>query len=105
MFTEPHSMNPINDGMGWAVGHRRRHGPRTRRIGKESPRALCERVRRPILIIHGAHNALRPHGAGAALAELAVAVAMVAGGGHAPDCIGPVTVDLLIKHFVEGMVK
>jgi pimeloyl-ACP methyl ester carboxylesterase len=99
-------MNPINDCMGWAVGHRRRHGPRTRRIGKESPRALCERVRRPIFIIHGAHNALRPPGAGAALAELAVgSVVMVEGGGHAPDCIGPVTVDLLIKHFVEGTVK
>jgi predicted glycosyltransferase len=107
MFTEPHSTKPIEDGVGWGLdtdavtladAH---HGLDA--CGKESTRAVCARVRQPVLVIHGDEDAIRPHAAGAALAALTDGTFVtVEGGGHAPHCRDPVPVNLLIERFVDG---
>jgi pimeloyl-ACP methyl ester carboxylesterase len=108
MFTEAHSTKQIEDCVGWALetdpatladAH---HGLDACHV--ETTRSMCARVRRPVLVIHGDEDAIRPHAAGAALAELTGGTLVtVAGGGHAPHCREPVQVNLLVKRFVETL--
>jgi pimeloyl-ACP methyl ester carboxylesterase len=108
MFTEPHSTKAIEDGVSWALDTDAvtladvHHGLDA--CGKESTRTVCERVRQPVLVIHGDHDAIRPYAAGVALAEVTGgALVTVEGGGHAPHCRDPIQVNLLIKRFVDGI--
>jgi pimeloyl-ACP methyl ester carboxylesterase len=108
MFTEAHSTKQIEDCVGWGLeidavtladAH---HGLDACRL--ETTRAMCARVHRPVLVVHGDEDAIRPHAAGAALAELTRgALVTVKGGGHALHCREPVQVNLLIKRFVDGL--
>jgi pimeloyl-ACP methyl ester carboxylesterase len=105
MFTEPHSTKPTEDGVGWGLETDpstladARHG--TAALDGDSTVAVCARVRRPVLVIHGTDDAIQPYAAGVALAELTGGtLASIEGGGHAPHCRDPVVVNTLITRFV-----
>ena len=74
MFTEPHSTKAIDDFVAWgletdpATLADADHGLDA--CGLESMRAVCARVRQPVLVIHGDEDAIRPYAAGLALAEV-----------------------------------
>ena len=63
---------------------------------------MCERVRCPVLVIHGDEDELRPHAQGAALADVTGgSLVTVAGGGHGTNARDPILVNHLIRDFVE----
>jgi pimeloyl-ACP methyl ester carboxylesterase len=65
---------------------------------------LAKRARCPVLVIHGADDALRSHAQGAALAKrTGGALVTLEGSGHFPHLRDPVRVNLLIRQFVEGV--
>ena len=106
VFTEPHSTKQIEDCVAWGL----QTDPATlaRTIGKSSSlrgsafRALCERVRCPVLVIHGDEDAVTPHAQGAALAEATRGSLMtVAGGGHGLQGRSPVLVNRTLRAFVD----
>ena len=106
MFSEPHSTKQIEDCVGWGL----EIDPETLIdsdvgldvCGLESFRAVCERVRCPVLVIHGDEDAIRPHAAGAALASVTGgSFVTIAGGGHGPLARDPVIVNRLIEEFVD----
>ena len=77
----------------------RSSAPRSRR-GRR-PRALCARVRCPVLVIHGIDDAITGPARGVALAEATGgALVMLEGSGHAPHARDPVKVNLLLRDFV-----
>ena len=52
---------------------------------------MCERVRCPVLVIHGDEDAIRPHSQSVALAELTGGrLVTIEGGGHGPHARDPV---------------
>ena len=75
MFTEPHSTKQIEDCVGWGLETTPRRWSRTQ-LGTERSddaderaRRCADRVRCPVLVIHGDDDAITPARAGAALAE------------------------------------
>src|SRR5436309_10805467 len=63
--------------------------------------ALCRRVRCPVLVIHGARDAITSVTRGAALAEQTGGdLVVLEGSGHAPHVRDPVKVNLLLRDFV-----
>jgi pimeloyl-ACP methyl ester carboxylesterase/predicted glycosyltransferase len=103
-FSEPHSTKQIEDAVGWGLDTT----PETladtsRAIGlcrMERFAETCKRVRCPTLVIHGDHDAIRPHRQGAALAEaLAGRLVTLERSGHLPQARDPVTVNLLLRDF------
>ena len=65
-----------------------------RRAAARASASVCERVRCPVLVIHGDEDAIRPHAAGAALAEVTGgSLVTIAGGGHGPHARDPVVVN------------
>jgi pimeloyl-ACP methyl ester carboxylesterase len=110
MFTEPHSTKAIEDGVGWGLDT----DPPTLAdahdgldaCGRESTATTCARVRRPVLVIHGTDDAVRPHAQGAALAELTGgSLVTIQGGGHAPQCRDPVVVNHLLTRFIARVAR
>ena len=106
MFSEPHSTKQIEDCIGWGL----EIDPPTLIdsdlgldvCGLESFRSVCERVRCPVLVIHGDEDAIRPYAAGAALAEVTGgSFVTIGGGGHGPLARDPVIVNRLIEEFVD----
>ncbi|HEY1357651.1 MAG TPA: alpha/beta fold hydrolase [Thermoleophilaceae bacterium] len=106
IFTEPHSTKQVEDAVGWAL----ETDPETlvasqlasRLPDEESVRALVDRIRCPMLVIHGRDDAVRPHDSGARLATLAGApLVSLEGSGHSPHGRDPVKVNLLLRDFVE----
>jgi pimeloyl-ACP methyl ester carboxylesterase/predicted glycosyltransferase len=104
MFTEPHSTKQIEDCIGWGL----ETDPDTmiditRGLAPpEGFRESCERVRCPVMVIHGTADAVRPHAGGAALAEATGGeLVSLAEAGHAPHARDPVKVNLLLRDFVE----
>src|SRR5262249_51697537 len=61
IFTEPHSTKPIEDALGWALETdgetliATHEGPG---LTAEEARALCRRIRCPVLVIHGEGDAI-----------------------------------------------
>src|SRR3989454_6927045 len=103
MFTEPHSTKPIEDAVGWALETdgetliATHEGPA---LEPEEARALCRRVRCPVLVIHGARDAITSVTRGAALAEQTGGdLVVLEGSGHAPHVRDPVKVNLLLRDF------
>ena len=105
MFTEAHSTKQREDFIAWGGAI----DPETLidtnvgidACGRESFRVVCERVRCPVLVIHGDCDALQPHARGAALADVTGGdLVTVAGGGHAPLLRDPVFVNHRIEEFV-----
>jgi pimeloyl-ACP methyl ester carboxylesterase len=103
-FSEPHSTKPTEDGIGWGLetnGETLATLSRSRFIDKDEIRAVCERVRCPVLVLHGDQDALSPHRRGVALAE-ATGGTMVTlqGSGHFPHVRDPVRVNSLLSDFI-----
>ncbi|HEX8646352.1 MAG TPA: alpha/beta fold hydrolase [Thermoleophilaceae bacterium] len=109
VFTEPHSTKQIEDAVAWAhetdgptlaattVGSRA--APATRR----DQTALAERVRCPVLVIHGTKDRVTPYADGKALAKITGGrLESVEGAGHNPQARKPVQVNLALREFVEA---
>jgi predicted glycosyltransferase len=106
MFTEPHSTKHTEDFVGWgseiepALLSDATHGIRA--CGRESFAAVIDRVRCPVLVIHGDEDAIKHPSAGRALAEATGGqLAAIEGGGHGVQLRDPVVVNRLIKEFIE----
>jgi pimeloyl-ACP methyl ester carboxylesterase len=107
-FTEPHSTKQIEDCVGW--GHE--IGAETLILGQHADGltanetlALAARVRCPVLVVVGDHDAITGTGPGTALAEAIphARLVVVEGGGHIPDARDPVLTNLLIRDFVAAI--
>jgi len=109
MLPEPHSTKQIEDAIGWA------HDtdgatlaasvtasiatPPTRR----DQRKLAERVRCPVLVIHGTGDRIVPYADGKALAEITGGrLETLKDMGHLPHTRKPVQVNLAIREFIDG---
>jgi len=108
VFTEPHSTKQYEDAVGWALDI----DPATLVVSDCSLDGctpctvglLADRVRCPVLVVHGSDDALRSHAQGVALAErTGGALVTLAGAGHFPHNRDPVRVNLLIRQFVDGI--
>ena len=105
MFTEPHSTKQIDDGIGWAL-ETTAETLVTAQYGNtlqpEEARELAGRVRCPVLVIHGADDALVSSTRGVALADATGgAVVLLEGSGHCPHMRDPVTVNLVLRDFIR----
>ncbi|HXQ56139.1 MAG TPA: alpha/beta hydrolase [Actinomycetes bacterium] len=107
-FSEPHSTKQIEDMVGWGL----ETSPETlvatqlgaQPASREEMEAVLGRVRCPVLVVHGSEDRVRPHAAGARLAELTGGTLVtIGGGGHCPQARHPVRVNLLIREFVESL--
>jgi len=107
-FTEPHSTKQIEDCVGW--GHE--IGAETLILGQyadglsaEETLALAARVRCPVLVVVGDHDAVTGDGPAVALAAATPGARLVTiqGGGHIQDARDPVLVNLLIRDFVAAI--
>jgi pimeloyl-ACP methyl ester carboxylesterase len=105
MFTEPHSTKAIEDAVGWGLETDAETMLATQYapgLTPEESQALCERVRCPVLVIHGAGDAIGSPTRGAALAEQTGGkLVVLEGSGHAPHVRDPVKVNLLLRDFVK----
>jgi pimeloyl-ACP methyl ester carboxylesterase/predicted glycosyltransferase len=103
MFTEPHSTKPTEDGVGWALETSgetlvlTQEGPG---LEPEEARALAQRVRCPLLVIHGDRDAISSVTRSIHLAEhTGGRLVVMEGSGHAPHVRDPVKVNLLLRDF------
>ena len=109
MLPEPHSTKQIEDAVAWShdtdgkrlaasVGGQLA-APATRRAQTE----LAERVRCPVLVIHGTDDRITPYADGKALAEITGGkLETVKAAGHLPHTRKPVQVNLALRNFVEA---
>jgi pimeloyl-ACP methyl ester carboxylesterase len=107
-LTEPHSTKPREDTVGWGLETDASTLVATQlapRLQAEADvRALLSRIDRPILVIHGSDDHVRPWGSGARLAKLANgALAVLQGAGHLPHARDPVKVNLLLRDFIRSI--
>jgi pimeloyl-ACP methyl ester carboxylesterase/predicted glycosyltransferase len=104
MFTEPHSTKPIEDAVSWGLETDAETMIATqegRGLTPEESRALCQRVRCPVLVIHGGDDSIGSVSRGAAFAEQTDGeLVVLEGSGHAPHLRDPVKVNLLLRDFV-----
>jgi pimeloyl-ACP methyl ester carboxylesterase/predicted glycosyltransferase len=109
MLTDPHSTKQIEDAVGWSHETDGRTlalstmgalaAPATRR----DQTALAERVRCPVLVIHGTEDEITPYADGKALAKITGGrLETVEGGGHLPQARKPVQVNLALREFMDG---
>jgi pimeloyl-ACP methyl ester carboxylesterase len=103
-FSEPHSTKPTEDAIGWGLetdGETLATLSRSRFIAEDEIRAVCERVRCPVLVLHGDQDMLSPRRRGAALAE-ATGGTMVTleGSGHFAHVRDPVKVNAVLSDFI-----
>jgi pimeloyl-ACP methyl ester carboxylesterase len=106
--TEPHSTKQIEDIVEWALDIE----PATLvasdegldACGLASFRSVCQRVRAPVMVIHGDGDELAHHARAVALATVTGGeLVTVAGGGHFLQAREPVLVNRLIKRFVDRL--
>jgi pimeloyl-ACP methyl ester carboxylesterase/predicted glycosyltransferase len=105
-FSEPHSTKQREDAVGWGLDTTPETLIATQlapRLQNESEvRELTDRIRCPVLVIHGRDDHVRPHDSGEALAELTGgALVTLEGAGHIPLARDPVKVNLLLRDFVD----
>jgi len=105
-FTEPHSTKQREDAVGWGLDTDAATLVATQLAQRfedaDEVRAVTDRIRCPVLVIHGSDDAIRPHDVGAALAEMTGgALATLEGSGHCPQARDPVRVNLLLRDFAE----
>ena len=107
LFTEPHSTKQIEDCVGWGLETTPETLVETRlaiTMGEEETRALCSRVRCPVLVIQGTGDAITGQSRGIALSEVTGgSLVLLEGSGHGPHARDPVRVNLLIRDFVESL--
>jgi len=105
MFTEPHSTKPIEDTVGWGLETTAQTLALTYWAPFMEPdeaRELARRVRCPVLVIHGEHDAIGSVTRGIALAEdTSGELVLLEGSGHAPHVRDPVRFNLLLRDFVK----
>ncbi|HEU4396743.1 MAG TPA: alpha/beta fold hydrolase [Actinomycetota bacterium] len=103
MFTEPHSTKPIEDAVGWGLDTTGETLVLTHEgLEPDEARELARRVRCPVLVIHGEHDAIVSVTRGIALAEdTGGRLVLLEGSGHAPHVRDPVKVNLLLRDFVK----
>jgi pimeloyl-ACP methyl ester carboxylesterase/predicted glycosyltransferase len=103
IFTEPHSTKPIEDAVGWGLDTTGETLALTYGgLEPDEARELARRVRCPVLVIHGAHDAIGSVTRGTALAEdTSGRLVLLEGSGHAPHVRDPVKVNLLLRDFVK----
>jgi pimeloyl-ACP methyl ester carboxylesterase/predicted glycosyltransferase len=107
MFTEPHSTKQIEDCVGWGL----ETTPETLIATVLAPKpdrdeilALCRDVRCPVLVIHGADDAISPATRGEALAQATRGtLILLDGAGHGPHARDPVKVNLLLRDFADDV--
>ena len=105
-FTEPHSTKPREDAVGWGLETDAETLVATqlapRLADEEGVRELLSRIDRPVLVIHGSADAVRPWESGARLAELSNgSLTVLEGSGHLLHARDPVQVNLLLREFVK----
>jgi pimeloyl-ACP methyl ester carboxylesterase/predicted glycosyltransferase len=104
MFTEPHSTKQIEDCVGWGLETAPETLVATRlaiNMGEEETRALCARVRCPVLVVQGTEDAITGSSRGIALAEeTGGSLVLIEGSGHGPHVRDPVKVNLLLRDFI-----
>jgi pimeloyl-ACP methyl ester carboxylesterase/predicted glycosyltransferase len=103
VFTEPHSTKPIEDTVGWGLETTGETLVLTYQgLEPDEARELARRVRCPVLVIHGDHDAVGSVTCGIALAEhTAGRLVLLEGSGHAPHVRDPVKVNLLLRDVVK----
>jgi pimeloyl-ACP methyl ester carboxylesterase/predicted glycosyltransferase len=103
MFTEPHSTKPIEDCVGWGLETTAETIIATEignGLDEETARQLSGRIRCPVLVIQGTHDAITGPGRGIALAEATGGdLVLLEGSGHGPHVRDPVKVNLLLRDF------
>jgi pimeloyl-ACP methyl ester carboxylesterase/predicted glycosyltransferase len=103
-FTEPHSTKPFEDCVGWGLettGELLVAMEYAPELKAEEARDLASRIRCPVLVIHGASDAIVSVTRGMALAEQTAGSLVVLGGsGHGPHVRDPVKVNLLLRDVV-----
>lgn len=105
IFTEPHSTKQIEDGVGWGMetdAETLIASDLANVKVEEDMAGFYQRTSRPLLLIQGDGDQVVPPESGKVLAQLATgSLAVFRGSGHFPNMRDPVTVNLLIKDFVE----
>jgi pimeloyl-ACP methyl ester carboxylesterase len=107
VFVEPHSTKQLEDAVGYGLAT----DPETliatlraAQLGAADTRAICARVRCPVLVIHGEEDAIRPLATGEELAALTGGRLMrLPGLGHCPQARKPVLVNIALREFVEEL--
>ncbi len=99
-FTEPHSTKQIEDCVGWGM----ECGVECLLASEDGPGlgertvAAARAVTCPVMVVHGADDAIVPHAAGAELARLTGgALVTIDGGGHCPQARDPVRTNRLLR--------
>jgi pimeloyl-ACP methyl ester carboxylesterase len=107
VFIEPHSTKPIEDAVGWGLETTGETLVVTRAgLEPDEARELARRVRCPVLVIHGEHDAVESVTRGIALAEDTDGrLVLLEGSGHAPHVRDPVKVNLLLKQFADRVAR
>ena len=107
---EPHSTKHIEDCVQWALGT----DPETLALAdekapppwtsREEARALCERVRCPVLVVHGDLDACQTRERATAVAEATGGTLVtLEGAGHLPQARHPVRVNGLLRELGEAV--
>jgi pimeloyl-ACP methyl ester carboxylesterase len=103
-FPEPHSTKPIEDAVAWGLDTSPQVLVATERaptVDYARATELVERVRCPVLVIHGDEDEIVLHDNGAALARLTGGrILTMEGSGHCPHVRDPVAVNLAIREFL-----
>ena len=107
IFREPRSTKEIEDCVGWALETTAetlvtaQYG---RLLEPEEARERAQRLRCPLLVVHGTGDQIAHHTRGAALAEHGRgSLVLVEGGGHAPHARDPVAFNRLLHEFLERL--
>jgi pimeloyl-ACP methyl ester carboxylesterase len=105
IFSEPHSTKQIEDAVGWGLESDAETliatalGPG---LDEAATRAITDRLRCPVLVIHGEEDRIRPIAAGEALAAATGGEFIpMPGVGHCPLARKPVAVNLALREFVD----
>jgi pimeloyl-ACP methyl ester carboxylesterase len=109
-FPEPHSTKQIEDCVEWGLaGDVESHVLSVMQSGRpwaseEDARALCGRVRCPVLVVHGDLDGCQPRQEAAAVAELTGGTLVTfQGAGHFPQARHPVRLNHLMKDFADSV--
>jgi pimeloyl-ACP methyl ester carboxylesterase/predicted glycosyltransferase len=110
-FPEPHSTKQIEDCVQWGLDG----GPEPLVLAdeeapmpftsEEEARALCCRVRCPVLVVHGELDGCQPRERAVAVAELTGGTLVaLEGAGHLPQARHPVKVNGMLREFADSVV-
>jgi pimeloyl-ACP methyl ester carboxylesterase/predicted glycosyltransferase len=107
---EPHSTKQLEDCVEWGLaGDVDAHALSAMEAGRpwaseRDARALCRRVRCPVVVVHGDLDGCQPRREAEAVAELTGGTLVtLQGAGHLPQARHPVTVNGLMKEFADSV--